>query len=223
MPFHGFPKEGIRFLKQLKKNNEREWFQPRKEHYEEVLRKPFLQLIEKLGESMREKAPELRFGPKSLFRIYRDTRFGADKSPYKTNIGASFDVVGYAKGVASPGMYLHIEPGEIFAGGGLYMPDGKQLKRIRYAMDQRPDSYLAVVSERKFKRFFGEIHGECLKKAPQGYLPDHPMIEHLRRKQFFVMKSFSEEQIGSAKFSTEVADVFTRALPFVRWLRDNSV
>ncbi|MEK7356369.1 MAG: DUF2461 domain-containing protein [Bdellovibrionota bacterium] len=220
--FEGIPKEGFAFLKKLKKNNDRDWFQPRKHEYEAKLKEPMLALIEQLGREMRSIAPEIRFTPKSLLRIYRDTRFAKDKTPYKTHVAATFDMVGYPKSVSSPGFYLHVEPGEVYVGGGLYMPDSRQLKRIRYAIEQKSESFLAIVEDPQFKRFFGKLQGETLKRAPAGYSPEHPMIEYLKRKGFFVGKSFDESLIHSSKAVPKLVDAYTRIVPLTRWLRDNS-
>ena len=218
-PFAGFPKEGIRFLKALKKNNNRPLFQKRKDEYEEVVRFPMQCLIAALAVRMADVAPEIEFSPKrSIFRIYRDTRFSKNKTPYKTNIAASFEVKGRKGPTESPGLYVGIAPGEIFIGGGVYMPWGEQLKSIRRSIAERAEEYLAVVNEKRFTKRFGGIMGENLAKAPLGYPKDHPMIEHLRHKQFFVGVEPNESACHSPKFLNLVADVFTDALPLVRWL-----
>ncbi|MES2962716.1 MAG: DUF2461 domain-containing protein [Bdellovibrionota bacterium] len=220
--FDGIPKEGFTFLRRLKKNNEREWFQPRKADYDRLLKEPVLALIEDLGREMRSVAPEFRFTAKSLLRIYRDTRFAKDKTPYKTHVAATFDMAGYPKSVSSPGFYLHIEPGEIYVGGGLYMPDSRQLKRLRYAIEQKTESFVAIVERPSFKKFFGPLQGETLKRAPVGYSPEHPQIEYLKRKGFFVGKSFDGEISKSSKMVPTLVDAYTRIVPLTRWLRDNS-
>lgn len=220
--FAGFSKDGFRFLKRLKKNNDREWFTPRKGEYERLWKEPMLELIEQLAREMKPIAPEFRFTPKSLLRIYRDTRFAKDKTPYKTHVAATFDMAGYPKSVSSPGFYLHIEPGELYLGGGLYMPDSRQLKRIRYAIEQKPESFLAIVEDRSFKKFFGSLQGETLKRAPKGYQPDDPMIEYLKRKGFFVGKSFDEKIALSPKIVPTLVEAYARIVPLTRWLRDNS-
>jgi len=222
MKFQGFSKEAFSFLKRLKKNNDRDWFVPRKPQYEELWKEPMLALIENLGRELRPIAPEFRFTPKSLLRIYRDTRFSKDKSPYKTHVAATFDMAGYPKSVSSPGFYLHFEPGEVFVGGGLYMPDSRQLKRIRYGIDQKSESFLDIVESPSFKKYFGELRGDTLKRPPQGYPADHPEIEYLKRKGFFVAKTFDEKLAMSPKLVPAVVDAYTRMVPLTRWLRDNS-
>ncbi len=217
-PFEGFPREGIEFLKKLKKNNNRLWFQKHKSVYDENVKFPMQCLIASLSERMGDSAPEFEFNPrKSIFRIYRDVRFSNNKAPYKTSIAAHFEMRG--KPADAPGLYVGIEPGEIYVGGGLYMPTGDQLKAIRKAIVAQPDDYLAVAGTRKFKREFGDIQGEKLAKAPLGYPKDHPMIEHLKHKQFYIGQDYEDESIClKPAFLDRVVQVLTDTLPFVRWL-----
>jgi uncharacterized protein (TIGR02453 family) len=218
-PFEGFPKEGIAFLQKLKKNNNRPWFQKHKEDYDQLVKLPMQCLIASLGQSLADDAPEIMFNPrKSIFRIYRDVRFSKNKAPYKTNIAAYFDLRGKKSPGESPGLYVGIEPGEIFVGGGLYMPGGEQLKAIRRSISEHPDEFLEIVKDRTFKRKFGEIMGEKLQKAPLGYPKDHPMIEYLRHKQFFVGTESGHAPCLRADFADTVADVLRDTMPLVRWL-----
>jgi uncharacterized protein (TIGR02453 family) len=218
-PFEGFPKEGIEFLKKLKKNNNRTWFQAHKGIYEEKVRFPMQCLIATLARTMMDDAPEMEFNPKkSIFRIYRDVRFSKNKAPYKTNIAASFEMRGLKSPVETPGLYVGIEPGEIFVGGGVYMPTGQQLKAIRHSIVTHPEEFLAVVENRRFKKEFGEIEGERLHKAPLGYPKDHAMIEHLKYKQFYVGKVYDDAVCLRPKFADTVAAVFKDTMPLIRWL-----
>jgi uncharacterized protein (TIGR02453 family) len=218
-PFEGFPKEALRFLARLKRNNRRPWFQAHKAEYEEFVRFPMQCLIASLAQQMADVAPDVEFHPKkSIFRIYRDTRFSRNKTPYKTNIAASFTLRGRQGPSESPGLYLGIEPGEIYVGGGLYMPTGAQLKSIRRSIASDPDAWLAVVEDRKFKRAFGGIDGETLQKAPLGYPRDHPMIAHLRHKQFYAGKVLDDSACLTPRFLGSVAGILTEILPLTRWL-----
>jgi uncharacterized protein (TIGR02453 family) len=218
-PFAGFPKTGIEFLRKLKKNNNRPWFQNHKEEYQERVKFPMQCLIATLAQRMIDDAPEFDFNPKkSIFRIYRDVRFSKNKAPYKTNIAASFDMRGKQSPVETPGLYLGIEPGEIFVGGGLYMPTGEQLKSIRHAIVSEPDEFLAIVQNNNFRKQFGGIDGEKLQKAPLGFPKDHPLIEHLRHKQFYVGKVLDHGACLKPTFADVVAQVFVDTLPLVRWL-----
>jgi uncharacterized protein (TIGR02453 family) len=218
-PFAGFPKAGIDFLKKLKRNNNREWFQNHKSEYDDLVHFPMECLIAELRQRMRDVAPDIEFNPKrSIFRIYRDVRFSKDKSPYKTNIAASFELGGKNKPTEWPGVYVGVEPGEIFVGGGLYMPTGPQIKSIRQMIAGQPEEYLAVIEAPRFKKTFGSVLGERLQKAPLGFPKDHPMIEHLRLKQMYIGIEPKVEVCFSPKFADLVAGVFADALPFVRWL-----
>jgi uncharacterized protein (TIGR02453 family) len=219
-PFAGFPKSGIDFLRKLKKNNNREWFHKHKQEYEEEVKFPMQCLIATLREKMRDAAPDFDFNPKkAIFRIHSDVRFSKNKAPYKTNIAAAFDVRGKKSPTETPGLYVGIEPGSVFIGGGLYMPMGDQLKAIRKTIVEKPNEFLAVINGTKFKKRFGGIKGEMLSKAPLGFPKDHPMIAHLRHKQFFVGVEWKDEsQCYSKKFADTVTDVFTDCMPLVRWL-----
>jgi uncharacterized protein (TIGR02453 family) len=223
-PFTGFPKEGIRFLKSLRRNNNREWFQKHKTDYEEFVKFPMQCFIASLAQRMADEAPEFEFNPRrSIFRIYRDVRFSKNKAPYKTNIAASFELRGKKKGVTeTPGLYIHIEPGEVFIGGGLYMPSGDQLKSIRRSIADHPERYLAVVQERTFRKLFNGIQGETLVKAPLGFPKDHPMIEHLRHKQFFVYRSLDEGICTNRRFIEIAASTYIPMLPLIRWLAEQA-
>ncbi len=218
-PFRGFPREALQFLTRLKRNNHRRWFQPRKEEYYELVRFPMECLIASLAQRMADEAPEIEFHPKrSIFRIYRDTRFSRNKTPYKTNIAASFKLRGSKSPMELPGLYVGIEPGEIWVGGGLYMPTGEQLKAIRSAIVRDPETWLAIVENRRFRTVYGGIDGETLAKAPLGYPRDHPLIGHLKHKQFYAGKVLPETACLNPRFLGSVVTVFHDILPLVRWL-----
>lgn len=220
-PFEGFPREGIAFMKSLKRNNNRPWFEKHKGEYESLVKLPMQSLIAALQPHFQKFAPEFDINPKrSLFRIYRDIRFSKDKTPYKTHVAAHFVLRGKPKGVEGSGYYLHIEPGEVFLGGGIYMPDGDQLKKIRKAIVSQDDKFVAIVTGRQFKKQFGGIEGEKLQRVPQGYPPDHPMAEWLKHKQFFVYAQWPESKSHQRSFVKEVAKVFEDATPLVRFLNN---
>ncbi len=219
-PFDGFPKAGIDFLRKLKKNNNREWFQKHKEEYEENVKFPMQCLIAALREQLRDDIPEIEFNPRrSIFRIYRDVRFSKNKAPYKTNIAAGFELRGKQKSTEFPGLYLGIEPGSVFVGGGLYMPSGDQIKAIRASIVSKPDEFLEVVDDKRFKKVFGSLMGEKLQRAPLGVAKDHPLLDHLRHKQFFVGKEWDDETlIHSKRFAATAASYLRDTMPLLRWL-----
>ncbi len=218
-PFDGFPRQGIEFLRKLKRNNNRPWFQAHKDDYEQHVRFPMQCLIATIAQRMADSAPEIDFNPRrSIFRIYRDVRFSKNKAPYKTNVAASFQLKGKKAPTETPGLYLGIEPGEIFVGGGLYMPTGDQIKAIRYAIATQPKPFLSVVNDKRFKRVFGQVEGERLSRAPLGYPTDHPMLDHLRYKQFYVGKVMDDTACLKPRFADAVVSVFEDTMPLVRWL-----
>lgn len=218
-PFEGFPTEGIAFLKKLKKNNNRPWFEKHKNEYEPCVKLPMQSLIAALQPYFEAFAPEVDINPKrSLFRIYRDVRFSNDKTPYKTHVAAHFVLRGKPKGVEGSGYYLHIEPGQVFLGGGIYMPDSEQLKNIRRAIDARADEFLSILHNRTFIKTFKKLEGEKLRRVPKGYPADHPMAEWLKQKQFFVWVEWPEAKSKKAQLVKEVASVFEAATPLVRFL-----
>jgi uncharacterized protein (TIGR02453 family) len=220
-PFEGFPREGLSFMGRLKRNNNRQWFEKHKDEYESTVKLPMQSLIAALRPHFERFAPEFDINPKrSLFRIYRDVRFSKDKTPYKTHVAAHFVLRGKPKGVEGSGYYLHIEPGEIFLGGGIYMPDNDQLKKIRRALADQPDQFLSIVQNQRFKKFFGKLDGNKLQRAPKGYEPDHPMIEWLKYKQFFVGAEWAESKCLKIKFLSDIEAVFEAATPLVRFLNE---
>lgn len=218
-PFNGFPKEGVKFLKALKRNNNRPWFEKHKGDYEANVKLPMQSLIVALQPHFARFAPEFELHPKrSMFRIYRDVRFSRDKRPYKTHVAAHFVLRGKPKGIEGSGYYVHIEPGEVFLGDGIYMPDSDQLKKIRKALAERSKEFLSIVERKEFKKVFGKLEGEKLQRVPIGYEKDHPMAEWLRYKQFFVWVSWPESKCYKPKFVDEVAEVFEEATPLVQFL-----
>jgi len=155
----------------------------------------------------------------SIFRIYRDTRFSKNKLPYKENIGFQFRHIA-GKDAHAPGYYLHIQPDNCFAGGGIWLPPTKTLNGIRDAMVRHTDEWLNI------KRFIADsgnvsfIDGDRLKRAPQGYPAEHRIIEDLKRKTLFAGRNFSDEEVTSARFIDEVEDVFLDVVPLMRFINE---
>src|SRR5262245_15592938 len=182
-PFAGFPPEALTFLRQLRRNNDRPWFLAHKEVYERAVREPMIELVTALGGALQGFAPEFVTDPKrAIYRIYRDVRFSADKSPYKTHVAASFNARGLTKH-ASAGLYFHVEPTQVIVAGGLYMPGTPELRLLRAHIAAHADELARIVRERKFKRLFGGLEGEKLTRPPKGFPPDHPAMEWLLYKQ----------------------------------------
>ncbi|HLB01379.1 MAG TPA: DUF2461 domain-containing protein [Bacteroidota bacterium] len=218
-PFTGFPPEGIRFLRQLKRHNRREWFNAHKTEYEEFVKFPMESLIASLAGPLEKLAPGTFVHPKkSMFRIYRDTRFSKNKDPYKTHVAAIFHPKGPWQDAA--GFYLHIEPGRTLLAGGIYMPDGGQLKKIRAAITRDPGAFLGVVRSRSFRKSFGQLEGDKLSRAPLGYSPDDPMIGWLKFKQFIVYNEWPEGAAAKKNFTGLVMSVYGKMLPLVCFLNN---
>jgi uncharacterized protein (TIGR02453 family) len=216
-PFTGFPKEGVAFLKNLKKHNNREWFAAHKGEFEEYVKLPMQSLIQALRGPLKAVAPEVLVDPKkNIFRIYRDTRFSKDKTPYKTHVSAIFPIPG--KWNESAALYLHVEPGEVFLAGGVYMPDGQQLKLIRGAIAAKPKEWLAIVEEPTFKKKFKPLRGEKLARNPLGFARDHAMIGWLVYKQFYVASVWKESACYAPNFAEKAAAEFREMMPLVRFL-----
>ena len=220
-PFEGFSRKTTTFLKNLKRNNNRPWFEKHREEFERDVKLPMQSMIVALQPHFHRFAPEVEVHPKrSLFRIYRDVRFSKDKSPYKTHVAAHLVPRGKIKGTEGPGYYFHIEPGQIFIGVGIYMPPSDQLKKIRKAIAGKSDQFLSIVQEPSFKKMFGKLEGQKLQRVPQGFEPDHPMAEWLKLKQFFVFVEWPEANCYKAGFVKEVATVFEKATPLVQFLTE---
>ena len=223
-PFEGFPKECIKFLKQLKRNNSREWFEKHKEDFEQNAKTPMLSFIAALQPRFTQFAPEFDLNPKrSIFRIYRDIRFSSDKTPYKTHIAAHFVLRGMPKGFIGSGYYIQIEPGEFFVGGGIYLPDSNQLKKIRKAIAIHREEFLSIIENHGFKKMFAPFEWSKLQRIPKGYAENHPMAEWLKFKQFFVGVSLPESKCYSESLIDKVADVCEEAAPLVRFLNKSLI
>jgi uncharacterized protein (TIGR02453 family) len=218
--FSAFPKEGLQFLRLLKRNNNREWFQRHKGIYESHVKAPIHNLIEALGRDFQNFAPELVASPKvSAYRIHRDTRFAKDKSPYKTHVAAVFPHAGLGKHEGAA-LYLHIDPSELFVGGGLYMPLPEDLQVIRNHIAENPDRLDRIVQAPAFRRMFGPIHGEQLTRVPRGFPADHPAADYLKYKQFLASRSLDAKIVTSPGFYKVVVETFRGMLPFIRFLNE---
>lgn len=215
-----FTPELFDFLRELRVNNNRDWFQKNKPRYEANVRNPALQFIAAMAPALQALSPHLVADPRpvggSLFRINRDIRFAADKSPYKTAVGMSF---GHDRGRegAAPGLYLHLAPDESFGGGGIHMPDGPTLTRIRDAIVADRDGWRRTITDPQFAPAF-TLMGEALKRAPAGYDPNHPHVADLKRKSFVWHVRFDEADVCASNFAERFLTACRRAGPFNRFL-----
>jgi uncharacterized protein (TIGR02453 family) len=228
--FTGFRPEAIQFLVDLAANNERSWFQPRKAEYERLLKEPLEQMIAALAERFEARRIPLLADPaRSPFRIYRDVRFSKDKSPYKTHLGASFPWLGDAPDVDgrshtpmvhSSGGYFHLQPGEIYVGGGIWHPDKPWIDAFRRRVADRPDEVRGLVEEKGFKSTFGKLSddGHSLQRVPQGYAADHPAADLLKMKDVVFGRRLSDADAESASLPDLLADTYAAAMPMFRYL-----
>ena len=208
----------LQFLRNLEKNNSREWFNENKTLYQEA-QQDVISFVEKLIEEMADFDEEIGKleAKKSVFRIYRDTRFSKDKTPYKTNFGAG---LGMGKGNKISGYYLHIEPGKSFLAGGVYKPEPSVLKTIRQEISAFGDEFKAILEQDEFRNYFRGLSVEDkLKKVPQGFEKDDKMAEYLKLKHFIVTHPISDEQLLSENAVKEFTKIFKAMKPLNDFLQ----
>ena len=216
--FPGFPKEGLEFLRKLARNNRREWFQPRKQIYESQVKQPMRELVMAVNGEMARFAPEYVTDPdKAIYRIYRDTRFSKDKTPYKTHIAASFHR--RAPGASGEaGFYFAISPKNVAVGGGVYMPPPETLRGIRQHLAEHHAEFRKLIKGRALREQFGELDGEQLTRVPKGFDAAHPAADLVRYKQFFFYIEMPPDLAGSSQVSGEIVRRFRTVTPFLRFL-----
>lgn len=218
--FVGFEKASIEFLEQLAVNNNREWFNENKTRYEEQVLDVALRFIQSMQDPLAQLAPHFTAIPQrmggSLMRVYRDTRFSKNKLPYKTNIGIQFRHE-QAKDVHSPGYYVHIDPGQVFVGVGMWRPESDSLLAIRQRIVARPSEWKTVLGDPKFRRHF-ELGGESLSRAPRGFDKNHELIEDIRRKSFIAVRNLDVGDSLGPRFQRTVETTFAAATPFMKFL-----
>jgi uncharacterized protein (TIGR02453 family) len=208
------------FLRELRTNNRREWFDDNRGRYEEAVREPALDFIQDFEPLLHDISPHLVADPRpvggSLFRIHRDVRFSKDKSPYKTQAGIRFRHE-LARDVHAPGLYLHLEPGGCFAGVGVWHPDGETLAKVRAAIAADPSGWKRAAHGGRFAATY-RLAGDSLKRPPAGFDADHPFIEDLKRKDFIGVSALSQRSVTGKGFREEYARICRDAVPFMRFL-----
>ena len=208
------------FLRALETNNDRDWFAANKARYVSQVRDPMLDFIAGFAPHLQQISARYVADPRanggSLFRIHRDVRFAKDKRPYKTNAGAHFRHEA-ARDVHAPGFYLHLEAGGVFAAGGVWHPDGPALAKIRSAIDRDAAGWQRVTSAKALGPR-GELAGEALKRPPRGFDPEHPLIEDIKRKDFFALARYSEDEACAPGFMDEFAESCRTFAPLARFL-----
>jgi len=216
--FPGFPKEALRFLRQLKKNNNREWFQANKSVYETKVRGPMVELLMALQPHLRRIAPEIPYDPrKAIFRIYRDIRFSADKSPYKTHISA-FLAPKLPSGCTSAGLYLHVDPGQALIAGGLYHAPAPELLAVRQHIARHFKTMRKILAAPEFRKSFESIEGDELSRVPRGFPSDHPAADLLRHKDFVVSATHPPQISETPEFFDLLLKHFGAMMPLIRFV-----
>jgi len=216
----------LRFLRGLARHNERPWFEAHRQDYETFVRAPMRELIEEMDVRLARLAPEIIGDPKrSMFRIYRDIRFSADKAPYKTHASCWFYHRDGSRGVGreasggGAGFYFQIAPGNSYVGGGMWMPQKEALHRIREAIAEGPQRFERIAKDRRLVRRFGGLDDEAvLKRVPRGYPPDHPAATWLRYQSFIAGRALTDAQATSPKLPALLAADFALLVPLVRWI-----
>jgi len=218
--FAGFSPKALMFLRQLAKNNSRDWFQPRKQQFVELLQQPMLELIELILADLRSFAVDHVLEPKrAMLRIYRDVRFSKDKSPYKTNIAAMFPRAGLGK-TTGAGYYLGISPEGVEIAGGVYMPGPPELAALRQASAADPETFRQMLASKPLVKLMGECQGEMMTRVPKAFEPDHPGADLLRRKQFFYFLTLKPEAATSPGLDKTITKCFRQMAPVIDYLNE---
>jgi uncharacterized protein (TIGR02453 family) len=210
----------LKFLKELKKNNNKPWFDAHRKQYE-AAKNDFEVFIQSVLDKQSKNDSDLKelTAKKCMFRINRDIRFAKDKSPYKTNFGASMDKGGKKSGLA--GYYFHLEPGKSFLGGGIWMPQPDALKKVRQEIDYCYDEFKKIITAKKFKAFYKELYtgeGVQLTKVPQGFEKDNPAAEYLKFKSWLVLSDISDSTLTSKELLNKTIEGFSVIQPFIKFL-----
>ncbi len=215
-----FTADTLSFLRRLKRNNRREWFNAHRDEYEQHVRQPMIDVIERLAVDFRSFAPDLVASPKrSLYRIHRDIRFSADKKPYKTHVAAVFPPRDLPKHEGA-GLYFHAAPDGVWVGGGMYAPQTAQLLAVREHIAANSRRLRSIVSAPGFRRAVGELEGERLQRVPRGFPKDHEAAEFLKFRQFLACRDFPAAFATSPKFYSTLLGVFRQIAPLIAYLNE---
>jgi uncharacterized protein (TIGR02453 family) len=215
-----FSAQSLRFLRDLKRHNDRDWFQPRKSIFEEHVKEPMHALIQKVNHELAGSAPGFVTDPKkAMLRIYRDTRFSQDKTPYKTHASALF----WRKQAGKLGgavLYLSISPAECVIAGGSYMPTPPELLALRQHLAENHARLGAILKVKALRDSFGELRGEQLQRAPKGFDPNHRAIELLKQKQWYLRASLAPQAVTEEQFVPDVLKKVRLLIPLVNFLNE---
>lgn len=221
MAFAGLPKDFFAFFRELKKHNERPWFEENKERFRASVQAPMAEFIGAMAPRLRQISKHFVADPRpnggSMFRIYRDVRFSKDKRPYKEHAACHFrHAVG--RDVHAPGFYMHFAPNEVFFGGGMWTPPSDALAKVRDRIAAQPADWKKIKTDKAFIKHFGDIDGDALSRPPRGYDPEHPFIADIKRKSFFAMDEGDVKLASSAELLDAVDEAFHAASPLMKFL-----
>src|SRR6202012_5716951 len=213
-----FRPEALKFLRNLARHNDREWFQPRKAEFETELKEPMLAVLRKITDALLEFAPShVRPAEKALFRIYRDTRFSSDKRPYKTHIAAWWSHQGLQK-TSGAGYYFHVSAKEVVLAAGAYMPEKEQLAAIRHWLLDHHDEFRKLLNKPAVRKTFTEFEGSALTRPPKGFPKDHPGIDLIQCKQWGMAATLPTKSALDRKFADTIIRHFRLVAPIVNAL-----
>jgi uncharacterized protein (TIGR02453 family) len=207
------------FLRDLKKHNDRDWFTPRKPIFEEKVRQPMIELVSAVHQEMARFAKEYTGEPaKCVYRIYRDTRFSKDKTPYKTYVSALMLRNNFTKHDGSAGIYFAISPENIEVAGGVWRPDRDTLLTVRQHIAANTAAFRATYENRKVKTLLGELQGESISRVPKGFSSDHPAAGLLKQKDYLLDTQLEAKLATTSKLLGEVVSRIEAMTPFLEFL-----
>ena len=221
--FKGLPKDYFDFFKELKANNNRDWFNDNKPRFRESVQEPLAAFVEAMAPRLKKISKHIVADPRlnggSVFRIYKDVRFSKDKTPYKTHGAVQFRHA-LGKDAHAPGFYVHLDPQEVFYGGGVWGPPSPQLLQIREAIRDKGAAWKKATSGAAFDKRFGELRGDSLTRPPRGFDTDEKFIGDIKRKSFFAMANGKPTAAKKAAFCDDVEAAFKDAKPLMKFLCD---
>ena len=216
--FSGFPPEMNQFFRSLKRNNRREWFQPRKHLYEQHCKEPMLELIAALNRDLAKYAPDFVTEPKkALFRIYRDTRFSKDKTPYKTHVAASFSRRG-STGLGTGGYYFSVSHDQVEIAGGIYHPFPDTMLAVRQHIAELHEEMRSILAAKKVRKLLGNLQGDELTRAPKGFDPEHPGLDFIKKKDWILDVTLDAKMANTPALYREIAERFRAMAPLIDYL-----